>query len=75
MELAGLACAQTLASVYDVEKYKRVLVCCGPGNQVCMTILGYTIVIALITVNLQGWGWSSSCPSSQCATIVPEDFL
>jgi NAD(P)H-hydrate epimerase len=33
MELAGLACAQTLAKVYDVEKYRRVLVCCGPGNQ------------------------------------------
>ncbi|KAF8322622.1 YjeF N-terminal domain-like protein [Clavulina sp. PMI_390] len=33
MELAGLACAQTVASVYDVKKYNRVLVCCGPGNQ------------------------------------------
>ncbi|KAJ6504638.1 YjeF N-terminal domain-containing protein, partial [Mycena vitilis] len=33
MELAGLACAQTLAKVYKSEKYKRVLVCCGPGNQ------------------------------------------
>lgn len=33
MELAGLACAQTLAKVYDKEKYRRVLVCCGPGNQ------------------------------------------
>ena len=33
MELAGLACAQTLAKVYDKEKYPRVLVCCGPGNQ------------------------------------------
>ena len=33
MELAGLACAQTLATVYDKEKYPRVLVCCGPGNQ------------------------------------------
>lgn len=33
MELAGLACAQTLASVYKREKYPRVLVCCGPGNQ------------------------------------------
>ncbi|KAG9315867.1 YjeF N-terminal domain-containing protein, partial [Chiua virens] len=33
MELAGLACAQTLARVYDKEKYRRVLVCCGPGNQ------------------------------------------
>ncbi|KAH7925593.1 YjeF N-terminal domain-like protein [Leucogyrophana mollusca] len=33
MELAGLACAQTLAKVYGKEKYGRVLVCCGPGNQ------------------------------------------
>lgn len=33
MELAGLACAQTLAKVYSKDKYPRVLVCCGPGNQ------------------------------------------
>ncbi|KAF9443052.1 YjeF N-terminal domain-like protein [Macrolepiota fuliginosa MF-IS2] len=33
MELAGLACAQALATVYNKEKYPRVLVCCGPGNQ------------------------------------------
>jgi len=33
MELAGLACAQTLAKVYSKDKYSRVLVCCGPGNQ------------------------------------------
>ncbi|THU97125.1 YjeF N-terminal domain-like protein [Dendrothele bispora CBS 962.96] len=33
MELAGLACAQTLARVYNKDKYPRVLVCCGPGNQ------------------------------------------
>ncbi|KAF7348257.1 NAD(P)H-hydrate epimerase [Mycena sanguinolenta] len=33
MELAGLACAQTLAKVYSTDKYNRVLVCCGPGNQ------------------------------------------
>ncbi|TDL20273.1 YjeF N-terminal domain-like protein [Rickenella mellea] len=33
MELAGLACAQTLSKVYDKKKYPRVLVCCGPGNQ------------------------------------------
>ncbi|KAI0354886.1 YjeF N-terminal domain-like protein [Trametes cingulata] len=33
MELAGLACAQALATVYSREKYPRVLVCCGPGNQ------------------------------------------
>ncbi|KAK7022099.1 NAD(P)H-hydrate epimerase [Favolaschia claudopus] len=33
MELAGLACAQALAKVYGTEKYSRVLVACGPGNQ------------------------------------------
>ncbi|KAG7088105.1 hypothetical protein E1B28_012130 [Marasmius oreades] len=33
MELAGLACAQTVARVFDKDKYPRVLVCCGPGNQ------------------------------------------
>ncbi|KAI0670825.1 YjeF N-terminal domain-like protein [Trametes maxima] len=33
MELAGLACAQALATVYGSDKYPRVLVCCGPGNQ------------------------------------------
>lgn len=33
MELAGLSCAQALAKVYKRETHKRVLVCCGPGNQ------------------------------------------
>jgi len=33
MELAGLACAQTLATTYRKDVYSRVLVCCGPGNQ------------------------------------------
>ncbi|EFP83467.2 hypothetical protein PGT21_028100 [Puccinia graminis f. sp. tritici] len=33
MELAGLACAQALHKVYGPERYPRVLVCCGPGNQ------------------------------------------
>ncbi|KIL66881.1 hypothetical protein M378DRAFT_185903 [Amanita muscaria Koide BX008] len=33
MELAGLACAQGLATLYSKERYPRVLVCCGPGNQ------------------------------------------
>ncbi|KAF8625624.1 hypothetical protein AX17_006809 [Amanita inopinata Kibby_2008] len=33
MELAGLACAQTLARVYTKDRFPRVLVCCGPGNQ------------------------------------------
>ncbi|CCA73040.1 related to human TGR-CL10C [Serendipita indica DSM 11827] len=38
MELAGLACAQTIATVYPLHgdqqaSNSRVLVCCGPGNQ------------------------------------------
>lgn len=33
MELAGLACAQTLAQVYSKDTHPHVLVCCGPGNQ------------------------------------------
>lgn len=33
MELAGLACAQTVATCYKKETHPRVLVCCGPGNQ------------------------------------------
>lgn len=37
MELAGLSCAQALAAAYPVskgtQKKKKVLVCCGPGNQ------------------------------------------
>lgn len=35
MELAGLSCAQALQDAYpDTARYSRVLVCCGPGNQV-----------------------------------------
>ena len=41
MELAGLACAQTLATTYRKDVYPRVLVCCGPGNQ--GWLLGYII--------------------------------
>ncbi|GLB38666.1 putative catalyzes the epimerization of the S-and R-forms of NAD(P)HX, a damaged form of NAD(P)H that is a result of enzymatic or heat-dependent hydration [Lyophyllum shimeji] len=33
MELAGLSCAQAVERVYRRDKYPRVLVCCGPGNQ------------------------------------------
>ncbi|XP_054727311.1 NAD(P)H-hydrate epimerase isoform X1 [Anastrepha obliqua] len=32
MELAGLSCAQAIAKCYPAERYKRVLICCGPGN-------------------------------------------
>ena len=34
MELAGLSCAQALAKTFPVHSHKRVLVTCGPGNQV-----------------------------------------
>lgn len=33
MELAGLSCAQALAKSYPPSTHRRVLVCCGPGNQ------------------------------------------
>ncbi|KAH9818102.1 YjeF N-terminal domain-containing protein [Melampsora americana] len=33
MELAGLACAQALHSVYPKSTHPNILVCCGPGNQ------------------------------------------
>jgi len=39
MELAGLACAQALATVYSIELHPNVLVCCGPGNQVSYMLL------------------------------------
>lgn len=37
MELAGLACAQTVATVYDKKQYPKILVCCGPGNQASLS--------------------------------------
>lgn len=45
MELAGLSCAQALAKSYPNTTHKRVLVCCGPGNQVG------SIAIAIPTVS------------------------
>jgi hydroxyethylthiazole kinase-like uncharacterized protein yjeF len=32
MELAGLSVAQIIYEVYPLEFNKRILVCCGPGN-------------------------------------------
>ncbi|KAI9598548.1 YjeF N-terminal domain-containing protein [Syncephalis fuscata] len=32
MELAGLSVAESIAKEYAAERYPRVLVCCGPGN-------------------------------------------
>lgn len=40
MELAGLACAQTVARTYPAKSHKRVLVIVGPGNQVCLCMWG-----------------------------------
>ena len=39
MELAGLSCAQALAKSFPVKTHKRVIVCCGPGNQVSWTLV------------------------------------
>lgn len=33
MELAGLACAQTVLETYPIARFDTVLVLCGPGNQ------------------------------------------
>ncbi|KAJ3186980.1 hypothetical protein HDU85_007018 [Gaertneriomyces sp. JEL0708] len=32
MELAGFSCAQAIAKVYSGDRYPRVLICVGPGN-------------------------------------------
>jgi NAD(P)H-hydrate epimerase len=32
MELAGLTIAQIIHEVYPLTSYKKVLICCGPGN-------------------------------------------
>lgn len=34
MELAGLSCAQALSRTFPNSSHKKVLVACGPGNQV-----------------------------------------
>jgi hypothetical protein len=47
MELAGLACAQTLAKAFPKEEYRKVLVITGPGNQVS----GYEIFVDLFREN------------------------
>lgn len=49
MELAGLSCSHAIAKCFEAPKYKRVLVCCGPGNNggdglVCarhLSLMGY----------------------------------
>ncbi|VDP11530.1 unnamed protein product [Soboliphyme baturini] len=32
MELAGLSCATAIAKTYAPDRFSKVLVCCGPGN-------------------------------------------
>lgn len=32
MELAGLSCAHAIAKRYPAENQRKILVCCGPGN-------------------------------------------
>jgi hypothetical protein len=49
MELAGLACAQTLAKAFPKEEYKRVLVVTGPGNQVS----GSEIFLDVLRISLR----------------------
>lgn len=49
MELAGLSCAHAISKCFPADRYSRVLVCCGPGNNggdglVCarhLALLGY----------------------------------
>ncbi|XP_013112398.1 NAD(P)H-hydrate epimerase isoform X2 [Stomoxys calcitrans] len=49
MELAGLSCSHAIAKCFAANEHKRVLVCCGPGNNggdglVCarhLSLMGY----------------------------------
>nr|B3N0Q8.1 RecName: Full=NAD(P)H-hydrate epimerase; AltName: Full=NAD(P)HX epimerase [Drosophila ananassae] len=53
MELAGLSCAHAISKCFPTDKYGRVLICCGPGNNggdglVCarhLALMGYTPTI------------------------------
>jgi hypothetical protein len=67
MELAGLACAQALATAYKKETHPRVLVCCGPGNQGMS--LGYEESIRFIVSDLSVRGrWARSSASPRYVT-------
>lgn len=69
MELAGLACAQAVAKTYPVNTHPRVLVCCGPGNQVRAQSA------ALINAKgTTGWRWSRSCASSASFPLQANDL-
>lgn len=50
MELAGLACAQTVAQTYPAKTHKQVLVIVGPGNQVRTTSAEWNLVVSKLTV-------------------------
>ena len=41
MELAGLSCAQAVAKSFPVKTHPRVIVACGPGNQVFLRRLSF----------------------------------
>lgn len=53
MELAGLSCAHSVISCFALGPFRRVFVCCGPGNNggdglVCarhLYLMGYTPTI------------------------------
>jgi hydroxyethylthiazole kinase-like uncharacterized protein yjeF len=32
MELAGLSVAQTVYKIYPLTSHKKIIICCGPGN-------------------------------------------
>ena len=79
MELAGLACAQTLATVYKRETHPRVLVCSGPGNQggdglVAARHLGEHFMSVIRSVRINGLTRKQACldisPLSGCPRFV-----
>lgn len=64
MELAGLACAQTLATVYRKDVYPRVLVCCGPGNQGGDGLVAarhLSTCLCAVSVSLESLLWHKAC--------------
>ena len=59
MELAGLSCAQGLAKSFPLKTHRRVMVCCGPGNQVA------ALIIQIIETVLIG-------PREETALLLPD---
>lgn len=60
MELAGLSCAQALAKTFPVSSHKRVMVTCGPGNQVGVEEECAEGMLALLTEGRRRVGCSST---------------